>query len=1186
MTEKRKLQLETEVNTAGAREGLSELVDAARGVGTALQGAGEKGRDGLNKIGDGGQDASAKVERTTRSIINSIERTTAAAKAGEKGTAAYYEALATQRGADVGALRPYLDQLRAIEEAQKKATGGLDRMGMSAAQTANAMRSVPAQFTDIVVSLQSGQAPMTVLLQQGGQLKDMFGGTVQAVQAIGSYIAGMINPMTVLAAGGVALAYAFQAGSAEARAFQATTILTGQVAGVTSGQLVDMSASLAQFGRTQGRAAEVLNLMASSGAIGAVNLKRFAAAALDLQQVGGPAVEETNKVFQDLAKAPLEASLKLNEQTGFLTRSVYEQIRALEEQGRTAEAAAVAQNAYADTINQRTPQLRENLGLIERAWLGIKGVVTGLGDDVLNIGRALGPEAQATALRNRIAATKAGNFDKSELPGLEAQLKTLKATAAANEKAAAAAAEQARQTKLAAEWNKEGLQYLSKAEQLQRAINKAVTEGVAAGKDSVEIVARIKAIREGMAEKKAEGAPGDPFADARAAAKDWASAYLAFGNAALDAEGKVGQLTKTQIELTKYLQSPGYLNMAEPARQLALEQAYAAISAEQLAAANKAAAAAQASYIAELDKSAAAAARQVQSLADEAQATALAAAKNISLAEAIQQVELARLQDKLAQEMSFGDEAAVAAIQREIDKRRELADLIAGKAARKASEDAATKAVGDWQRASERIEQSLTDALMRGFEGGKGFAQNMRDSVVNMFKTLVLRPVVSAIVNPIAGAITSSLGLSSVANAAAGGAGAGSGLLAGGALAGVSLSSVGSAIGAGFMSTLGGGTIAGGQAAGLLAGGAATGTGVAGMVGAALPWVGAAALAANALGLFRTTAYKGTSLRGTLGQGTINDFDVTRKSGTLFSGPTWRETDRGANDGSAGVQLAYEQMRATTAAMAEQLGLSSEAIRKHTQSLYIDGNGKTADQMQQLLAEALQKAGEDLAQFALKGSALGNLGKSGETASQTLSRLVGVQSFSADINKLGGVFSRVANSTIAAKESLIELAGGVEALGRNATGYVQNYYSRDEIAGGQAKEIQSVLAGIGIRQDISATDPRAQFRSLVEGSDVNTEDGRKRLAALLGVQGQFAGLADYLAETGKSLSSAAAGAPDVASLAPMLASGTAEQVKAVGQVKDAIDELTEVIKSHLGKGSSGSGGFLRSGGGEVTLAEP
>jgi tape measure domain-containing protein len=45
------------------------------------------------------------------------------------------------------------------------------------------------------------------------------------------------------------------------------------------------------------------------------------------------------------------------------------------------------------------------------------------------------------------------------------------------------------------------------------------------------------------------------------------------------------------------------------------------------------------------------------------------------------------------------------------------------------------------------INRSLTDALLRGFEKGKTFAQNFRDTLVNMFQTLILRPTIEAVIN-------------------------------------------------------------------------------------------------------------------------------------------------------------------------------------------------------------------------------------------------------------------------------------------------------------------------------------------------------------------------------------------------------------------------------------------------------
>lgn len=51
------------------------------------------------------------------------------------------------------------------------------------------------------------------------------------------------------------------------------------------------------------------------------------------------------------------------------------------------------------------------------------------------------------------------------------------------------------------------------------------------------------------------------------------------------------------------------------------------------------------------------------------------------------------------------------------------------------------------KRSNEEIGKSLTDALLRGFESGKGFAKNFKDTLINMFKTLVLRPAIQFLVD-------------------------------------------------------------------------------------------------------------------------------------------------------------------------------------------------------------------------------------------------------------------------------------------------------------------------------------------------------------------------------------------------------------------------------------------------------
>lgn len=66
-----------------------------------------------------------------------------------------------------------------------------------------------------------------------------------------------------------------------------------------------------------------------------------------------------------------------------------------------------------------------------------------------------------------------------------------------------------------------------------------------------------------------------------------------------------------------------------------------------------------------------------------------------------------------------------------------------------AAATAAKKEADEFKRNSETIERSLTDALMRGFEGGKDAGRNFWQAMKNMARTVVLRPLIQPMVEPL-----------------------------------------------------------------------------------------------------------------------------------------------------------------------------------------------------------------------------------------------------------------------------------------------------------------------------------------------------------------------------------------------------------------------------------------------------
>ncbi|HHR1326229.1 phage tail length tape measure family protein [Klebsiella aerogenes] len=316
-----------------------------------------------------------------------------------------------------------------IEETRNKLTGfrdDLKKTGQSAAQTAFAMRMIPAQMTDIVVGLSTGQSPFMVLMQQGGQLKDMFGGIGPAIKGVGTYVMGLVNPFTITAAAVGVLGLAYYKGAQEQDEFYKSLVLTGNQVGKTSGQLADMAARAgAVADSTTGKAASTLNQLVSSGKVAGDSLERVTTAVIKISDATGIATEKLVSDFNDIAADPVAAITKLNDQYHFLTLATYNQIKALQDEGNQQEAARVATDAYANTMQQRANDIHQNLGLLESAWDSLGKAAKGAWDAMLNIGREQTLQDKLSTLNENIAEAQKGQAEEGFWNGLNARFSNL-----------------------------------------------------------------------------------------------------------------------------------------------------------------------------------------------------------------------------------------------------------------------------------------------------------------------------------------------------------------------------------------------------------------------------------------------------------------------------------------------------------------------------------------------------------------------------------------------------------------------------------------------------------------------------------------------------------------------------------------------------------------------------------------
>ena len=317
-------------------------------------------------------------------------------------------------------------KLAESRDALEKTQTQLGKTGQSAAQTANAMRMIPAQMTDIVVGLSTGQSPFMVLMQQGGQLKDMFGGIGPAIKGVGGYVSGLINPFTLAAAAVGVLGLAYYKGSQEQDEFYKSLTMTGNLVGKTSGQLADMAARVSvEANSTTDAAASTLNQLVSSGKVAGDALERVTAAIVKTSDATGIATDKLVGDFNDIAADPVAAITKLNDQYHFLTLATYSQIKALQDEGNQQEAARVASESYSSSLIQRSNDIKENLGLLEKAWDGVWGSAKKAWDAMFDVGREQTLADKLATLNESIAEAQKGQKEGGFWNGLNARFSNL-----------------------------------------------------------------------------------------------------------------------------------------------------------------------------------------------------------------------------------------------------------------------------------------------------------------------------------------------------------------------------------------------------------------------------------------------------------------------------------------------------------------------------------------------------------------------------------------------------------------------------------------------------------------------------------------------------------------------------------------------------------------------------------------
>jgi phage-related minor tail protein len=326
---------------------------------------------------------SAQAEASLARVEGALGRADRAVAQLNATSAAAARTSATQAGAQDAVAGAHRRGARATEVGAR----AVNEYGVSVAQTRQAMRMLPAQITDIFTSLAGGQKPWLVAIQQGGQLKDSFGGIVPAARAllgaITPLVAGVALVATVLGSVAVATVSSYR----ETQAYERALIASGNAAATTAGQIRVMKDRVGGATGEYANAQTALTALAGSGKIAGDTLDAAARAAVSLATLTGASIEDTTQKIIALAAAPSAQLIELNQQYRFLSVEVYQHVRALEAQGRAQDATRLAIETFARVHEQRVQEAYARAGSLERAWINVGKVIGGVWQAIRNIGR-------------------------------------------------------------------------------------------------------------------------------------------------------------------------------------------------------------------------------------------------------------------------------------------------------------------------------------------------------------------------------------------------------------------------------------------------------------------------------------------------------------------------------------------------------------------------------------------------------------------------------------------------------------------------------------------------------------------------------------------------------------------------------------------------------------------------------
>ncbi|HAZ3503446.1 TPA: phage tail tape measure protein, partial [Escherichia coli] len=296
----------------------------------------------------------------------------------------------------------------AIEQSLSRQALAAQKAGISIGQYKAAMRMLPAQFTDVATQLAGGQSPWLILLQQGGQVKDSFGGMIPMFRGLAGAITLPMAGLTSLVAATGALAYAWYQGDTTLSAFNKTLVLSGNQSGLTADRMLTLSRAGQAAGLTFNQASESLAALVNAGVRGGEQFEAISQSVARFSSASGVEVDKVAEAFGKLTTDPTSGLTAMAHQFHNVTAEQIAYVAQLQRSGDEAGALQAANEAATKGFDDQTRRLKENMGTLETWADRTARAFKSMWDAVLDIGRP--DTAQEMLIKAEAAFKKADDI--------------------------------------------------------------------------------------------------------------------------------------------------------------------------------------------------------------------------------------------------------------------------------------------------------------------------------------------------------------------------------------------------------------------------------------------------------------------------------------------------------------------------------------------------------------------------------------------------------------------------------------------------------------------------------------------------------------------------------------------------------------------------------------------------------